>query len=350
MSTTDLPVKPVDRKAGTMSIRAVQWAPIVILLLALAVVPPLALAMDEPFAIRILTRIAIFAIVAVSLNIVLGYGGLVSLMHASLFGVGGYVVAILAYHEMEGDLLFGLFQGTSDLAISIPVAVAVVALVSAVLGAVSLRTSGSYFIMITLAFNQMLYFFFVALQQYGGDDGLQILSSMHFVSLEIGGRVLFFYICLAILAVVLVLAAVLAESRFGMLLRAMAQNERRVVALGASPLRYKVVAFMLSGAITGLAGTLWATSQNFISPADMSWVRSADFVVMIVLGGMTTAWGALAGAVMFLLLEAVLSAWTTYWQLVFGILIIGSAMTLRGGLSDLWPALLGRTKFNRERH
>ena len=325
------PAPPASPSAGALL--AANW-PILLGLALLALVPTLASALDNPFYIRLFTRAVIFAMVAVSLNFVLGFGGLVSLMHASLFGVGAYVVAILAHHDYESTTLFG-FAGADDLAISIPLAILASALVAGLSGLVSLRTSGSYFIMITLAFNQMLYYFFVALQQYGGEDGLQILGSLHFAGLQITQRVTFFYVTLGVLAVLLLLFARLVQSRFGVILRATAQNERRVVALGVPPLRYKLAAFVISGAVAGLAGALWATGQGFVSPSDLSWVRSGDYVVMAVLGGMARVWGPVFGALLFVLLEAFLPSWTDFWQLPFGLVVILIVVFLRGGLVDL---------------
>ena len=314
--------------------------PILLGLLLLALVPTVATALDNPFYIRLFTRAVIFAMVAVSLNFVLGFGGLISLMHASLFGVGAYVVAILAYHHYESTAFLG-FSGTEDLAISIPLAILAAALVAALTGLVSLRTSGAYFIMITLAFNQMLYYFFVALQQYGGEDGLQILASPHFAGLRMTQRVTFFYVALGVLAALLLFFSRLVQSRFGVILRATAQNERRVTALGIPPLRYKLTAFAISGAAAGLAGALWATGQGFVSPSDLSWVRSGDYVVMAVLGGMTRVWGPVFGALLFVLLETFLPAWTDYWQAPFGLVVILIVVYLRGGLVDLLVAKTG---------
>jgi branched-chain amino acid transport system permease protein len=323
--------------------RAARLAPIIILLATLALVPPLATALDQPFLIRVFTRVVVFAMAAVALNVVLGFGGLVSLLHAGLFGIGGYVVAVLAHHDFNAQPLLGVLpHGSSDLALSIPIAVLIVGAAAAATGVVSLRTSGSYFIMITLAFNQMLYYFFVALQQYGGEDGLQILSALHFAGVDITRRIPFYYICLGTLGAILVFLTWMVESRFGMVLRAAAQNDRRVVVLGIPPLRYRLTAFALSGMIVGLAGALWAAGQQFISPADMSWIRSGDLVVMTVLGGLATVWGPVLGAVVFLILEALLSDWTVYWQLPFGLLVILTAAYLRGGLADLWSMALSQ--------
>lgn len=310
--------------------------PSVLLVAALGLVPTVAQAIDDPFLIRVFTRVVVFAIAAVGLNLVLGYGGLVSLMHAGFFGIGGYVVAILAHHEMNAEPFLSVLPGTANLAISLPLGVAAAGLVAALTGIVCLRTSGAYFIMITLAFNQMLYYFFVALQQYGGEDGLQILSTLHLAGFDVTRRVPFYYLCVAVLALTLLVIGRLVDSRFGAVIRATSQNERRVVALGIPPLRYKLLAFVISGAVAGLAGALLATGQQFISPADMSWIRSGDLVVMIVLGGMMTVWGPVLGAAVFLILELVLSSWTMYWQLPFGLLIIFTVVFLRGGLSELW--------------
>jgi branched-chain amino acid transport system permease protein len=312
-----------------------------VLVALLALVPLVAGLTDDPFLIRVFTRVVLFAIAAVALNILLGFGGLVSLLHAGLFGIGGYVVGILAQHNMNAEPLLGLVPGTSDLAISLPAALVVTALASAALGIVSLRTSGTYFIMITLAFNQMLYYVFVALQPYGGEDGLQILSTLTLAGLDVTKRVPFYYLCLGILAAALLFTGRLVDSRFGMVLRACAQNERRVAALGIPPLRYRLAAFVISGTLTGLAGGLWAAGQQFISPADMSWIRSGDLVVMCVLGGLASVSGPVLGAATFLVLELTLSSWTTYWQLPFGIIIILIVIYLHGGLISL-PARLSR--------
>jgi branched-chain amino acid transport system permease protein len=321
------------RTSALMGSVAAAW-PILLVLALLALVPTLSSLVDNPFLVRLFTRAVIFALVASALNFILGFGGLISLMHAGLFGVGAYVVAILAHHDYEDTKLL-FMAGTSNLAISIPIAVLVSAGAAALTGLVSLRTSGTYFIMITLAFNQMLYYFFVALQQYGGEDGLQILSTLNFAGWRISQRVTFFYVALGVLTVMLFVLSRLVHSRFGTILRATAQNERRVVALGIPPLRYKLAAFVISGAITGLAGALWATGQQFVSPSDLSWVRSGDYVVMAVLGGMATVWGPVIGAIVFVLLEAFLPSWTQYWQLPFGLVVILIVVYLRGGLVDL---------------
>jgi branched-chain amino acid transport system permease protein len=317
----------------------VRLLPIAVLLGLLALVPPVALLIDDPFLIKIFTRVIVFAIAAVALNFILGFGDMVSLLQAGFIGVGGYTVAILASHEFNAEPITGWpirWDGTTNLAIALPLGALAAGVVAALTGLVSLRTSGAYFIMITLAFNQMLYYFFVALQKYGGEDGLQILGALHLAGVDVGKRVPFYYLCLAALALTLLFFDRLVASRFGMVIRALAQNERRVVALGIPPLRYKLLAFVITGTLGGLAGGLLAASQQFISPADMAWARSGEIVAMAVLGGLATVWGPVVGAAVFLVLELVLSSFTISWQLPFGILIIVMITFLRGGLADLW--------------
>ena len=282
----------------------------------------------------------IFAIAAVALNFVLGFGGLVSLCHAGLFGIGGYVVGILAWHDFNAEPILFL-HGTSDLAIALPLAALASGLVAAAVGAISLRTSGPYFLMITLAFNQMFYYGAIALQKYGGEDGLQIMSNVTLGGLDVSDRYRFFYLALAFLAATLVLTGRFVQSRFGMALRAASKNETRVIAVGIDPWIYRLVAFAISGMLTGIAGALLAAGQQFISPVDMGWDRSGDLVVMAVLGGVGVVWGPVLGAATFIVLELVLSSWTSHWQLAFGLMIIAIVVSLRGGLADLGRALLG---------
>lgn len=322
-------------------------APLILLVVLLALVPPLARLLDDPFLIKVFTRVVVFAIAAVALNFILGFANLISLLQAGFIGVGGYTVAILASHDFNMEPLITwpfTLVGTSNLAVTLPLGALTAAAVALLTGLVCLRTSGAYFIMITLAFNQMLYYFFVALQKYGGEDGLQILGNLHLAGFDTGKRVPFYYLCLAVLTVILVLLDRLVESRFGVVVRALAQNERRVVALGISPLRYKLLAFVITGTVGGIAGGLLAASQQFISPADMAWARSGELVVMVVMGGLAIVWGPVVGAAAFLVLELVLSSFTISWQLPFGLLIIVMIVFLRGGLADLLPLVLRRKK------
>jgi branched-chain amino acid transport system permease protein len=328
--------------SGTSSYRFSGYFAPVILVAALAMLPPIALALDDPFLIRLFTRIVIFAIAAVALNFVLGYGGLASLFHASFMGVGGYVVGILAHQETaDAPLHLGsrAIPGTSDLLVTIPIAILCCALLAAATGLVCLRASGVYFIMITLAFNQMIFYYFVALERYGGEDGLQIMTQLHIGPFSVPRGAQYYYICLAVLAITLLLFRQVVGSHFGMVLRALGQNERRAVALGVPALPYKIVAFALSGAVTGISGALLAASQKFVSPADLSWIRSADLVIIAVLGGVSTVWGPVVGAIVFFVAEISLSSLTIHWQLPFGILVIFVGYFLKEGLSNFGFAI-----------
>lgn len=317
--------------------RVTRLAPVVVLA-ALAALPPIAQALGDPFLIKVGTRVVVFAIAAIGLNLIVGFAGLVSLLQAGLFGIGGYVVAIASFHEFNAEpLVLGplSWEGTSDLAITLPLAGLVAGLTALITGVVSLRTAGPYFLMITLAFDQMLYYGAVALQKYGGEDGLQVLSTITFAGYDVSDRWRFFYLALAVLAVTLLALGRVVGSRFGIVLRASAENERRVSVSGIPPYAYRLTAFVVSGVVAGLAGALLAAGQQFVSPADMSWVRSGDFVVMAVLGGLATVWGPVVGAAAFVVLELVLSSWTQHWQLAFGLIIVAVVLTLRGGLADL---------------
>lgn len=315
--------------------------PTLLILAALAVTPVIALALNDPFIVKVAMRVVVFAIAAVALNFIVGYGGLVSLCHAGFFGIGGYVVGILAWHDFNAEPLWFL-RGTSNLALSLPAAILVSGVVATIVGAISLRTSGPYFLMITLAFNQMFYYGAIALQKYGGDDGLQIMSTITLGPLDVSSRYRFFYLALAVLALTLLLIGRFVDSRFGMVLRAASKNETRVVSVGVDPWLYRLAAFVISAVLTAIAGALLAAGQQFISPVDMGWDRSGDLVVMAVLGGVGVVWGPAIGAAAFVVLELVLSSWTTHWQLVFGLLIVLIVVSLRGGLADLGRTLLSR--------
>ncbi len=335
------PAHGPTHRTGSPALR--RWGPIAVLVVLLALVPLLSQALGQPFLIRVFTRVVVFAIAAVSLNLVLGVAGLVSVMHAALFGIGGYVVAILASHATTPIVTWPFaIHGTAELALSVPAAILGSALAAALFGLIALRTAGAYFIMITLAFNQMLFYFFVSLERYGGEEGLQVTETLRLAGMPLGGRTPVYFLCLAVLLAVLVFGVRLVDSRFGMVIRAANGNDRRVAAVGIAPLPYRLAVFVITGAVAGLAGALLAVSQEFISPADMSWVRSGDLIVMVVLGGMATVWGPAVGAAVFLLLELTLSALTIHWQLPFGIIIILLVVFLRDGLADLIGTLRGK--------
>ena len=327
---------PTVQTVEPSPVRWSPWIAIGVTAALLALVPPIAQSLDQPFLIRVFSRVMVFAVAAVSLNILLGHAGLISVMHAALLGLGGYTVAILATHADEAVMTWPFtLPGTRDLLIAAPLAVLVTALASALLALVALRTRGAYFIMITLAFNQMLYYLFISLDKYGGDEGLQVTAPLRVGGSELTDRTTIYYICLVALVGTLVGVSRLVRSRFGMVVRAAAGNEQRVASVGIAATRYQLVAMTIAGAIAGLAGVLLVLSQQFVSPADMAWTRSGELIVMVVLGGTATIWGPVAGAAVFLLLELVLSGLSIHWQLAFGALIILMVVFLRSGLSGL---------------
>ena len=293
-------------------------------LVVLALVPVVANALDQPFYLDLVRRIMIFALAAVSLDLILGYGAMVSFGHAAYLGIGAYAVGIPAF--------YGLHNGYVHCAL----AVAGAALAALVIGAVSIRTSGVYFIMITLAFAQMLYYLGISIEAYGGDDGMRLGRRSQFGGLvDLANPVAFYYVVLAILVLCLVLGHRLVNARFGMAIRAARSNEPRTRAIGFPTFRYKLTAFVIAGAVCGLAGALLANQTEYVTPSYMHWTRSGDIMVMVILGGMGTLFGPVLGAFAFLLLEDVLSAWTQHWQLILGPLLILVVLYAKRGLFGL---------------
>jgi len=291
----------------------------------LALVPLYAAVTGDPFALTLFTRMLILAIAAVSLNLIMGYGGMVSFGHAAYLGIGGYAVGIL----WKEGFTSGFVQW--------PVAIAVSALFALVIGALSLRTRGVYFIMITLAFAQMVYYVAQGLDRYGGDDGLTIGNRSSFAGiLDIDNNTLFYYLCFALLLGSVYLVSRIVNSRFGLVIQGGRSNERRMRAIGFPTFRYKLVCFVIAGALCGLAGALLANHTNFISPALMYWTRSGDLMVMVILGGLGSLFGPVIGAVTYLLLEEALSRVTEYSGLIIGPALLLVAIYLRGGIEGLF--------------
>ncbi len=304
-----------------MKARLVLWAVAALLLAAL---PPLASALGQPFYVDLVRRIMILAIAAVSLNLSLGYGGLVSFGHAAYLGVGAYTVGILA--------LYGTTNGWVHLA----VAIAASAVVALAIGAVSIRTSGIYFIMITLAFTQMLYYLGISLEVFGGDDGMRLKARSQFALLDLADPVQSYYVAAALLLLSVFVVYRLVNSRFGLALRAAKSNEARSRALGFSPYPYRLGAFVIAGAMCGVAGLLYANHTNYISPSLMSWGQSGDLMFVVILGGMASTAGPVLGAFALLLLEEVLKGWTEHWQAILGPLLVLSVIFFRRGLAGIF--------------
>jgi len=305
------------------------------LAVGLLLIPLWAWVADEPFVITLATRVAILALAGVGLNIALGLGGLVSFGHAAFFGVGGYAMGILAAHAQVYEPLFTwpiLIEGTKSMPVIWLVAMATSALAALAIGALSLRTRGVYFIMITLAFGQMLYFFTISWPAYGGEDGLSIYVRNGFPGLNTLDPIQFFAIAYVILMAALFFTARLARAPFGLALAGLRQNPQRLRAVGLRPYNIALVGFVISGAITGLSGALYADLNRFVSPAMFSWQTSGEIMVFVILGGAGRLFGPVAGAALFILLEHLLGGISDYWQVFLGLLLLGVVLYARGGL------------------
>ena len=297
--------------------------------------PTAASALEETFYIGLFSRILIYALAAVSLDLILGFGGMVSFGHAAFFGAGAYVVGILAYHGVEESAFISwpfVMMGTDNALISWPVAILASAGLAFIIGAISLRTSGVYFIMITLAFAQMMYFFFTSLEKYGGDDGLSLYTRSRVGGLDLNNDATFYYLCLGSLIGFILLSYRLVHSRFGMVIRGSKENETRMASLGFPTYRYKLVCFVIAGAGAGLSGALIANQTEFVSPSLMHWTVSGEILVMVILGGVGTLLGPVFGAMVLLLLEEFISRYTEHWMLVLGPILIFVVLFARRGL------------------
>jgi branched-chain amino acid transport system permease protein len=272
--------------------------------------PFAAVPLGGEYYVGLATRIMIYALAVSSLNLVLGYGGMISFGHAAFFGTGAYTVAILSQE--------GIVSGLA----AWPLAVATGVLCALFVGAISLRTRGLYFIMITLAFAQMLYYFFVSLRAYGGEDGINLAARSRLPGLDLANSAQFYLVVLALLAACHYLLRRVAASRFGAVMRGIRENEARMTALGFPTYRYRLVCFTLAGGVAGLAGALIANQHGFVSPNLLHWTQSGTLLVMLILGGVGLLYGGIVGAVAMLLLEEILSSWTEYWKLGLGLVLL----------------------------
>jgi branched-chain amino acid transport system permease protein len=282
--------------------------------------------LNQRFYLDLLRRMMIFAIAALSLNLILGYGGMVSFGHAAYLGVGAYAVGVLAHHGVEsGWLQWALAIGAS-------------ALVALVIGAISIRTSGIYFIMITLAFTQMLYYLGISIEEYGGDDGMRLAAKSQFSGLvDLGNPTSFYYLVLGLLIACLWFSHRLVNSRFGMVIRASKSNDPRTRAIGFSPYLYRLAAFVIAGGMCGLAGALLVNQTAYLTPEFMNWTRSGELMFMVIMGGMATTAGPVLGAFALLFLEDGLSAMTQHWQIILGPILILVVLFAKRGLAGLLP-------------
>lgn len=313
-------------KQSLLSVRGIAIA---IVLLLLALLPVYSQLTGNIFALTLFTRILIYALAAASLNLIMGYGGMMSFGHAAYLGIGGYAVGILAH------------EGISSGFVQWPVAIAVSALFALVIGALSLRTRGVYFIMITLAFAQMAYYIAAGMARYGGDDGLTIYKRSDFAGLiNLSDRVQFYYLCFVLLLAAIYLIYRIVNSRFGMVVQGARSNEKRMQAIGFPTYRYQLACFVIAGTLCGIAGALLANNTDFVSPAIMYWTRSGDLMVMVILGGMGSLFGPVFGAIVLLVLEELLSQFTEYWQIILGPMLLLIVLFARGGIDGM----LGRRR------
>ena len=293
--------------------------------LSLFFLPVIAGMIDEPYLTTLFSRVLIYALAAVSLDLILGFGGMVSFGHAAFFGIGAYAVCILSMHGFEGTPIitwpFSIGGHQSGWVVW-PVAVLSAGAAAAVIGALSLRTTGMHFIMITLAFAQMLYYFFISLEAYGGDDGISLFARNTLSGIDLSSDVQFYYLCLAALTGFLFFSWRLVHSRFGMVIRGCKENEQRMKSLGFPTFRYRLACFVLAGAGAGLAGALIANQTEYANPGLLHWTRSGEIMVMVLLGGMGTLFGPVLGAATFLLMEELLSIYTEHWMVYLGPFLI----------------------------
>jgi branched-chain amino acid transport system permease protein len=301
-------------------LRALPWVAI-----ALAIALPWAMQLaGQEYYIGVARRILIFALAAASLNLILGFGGMVSLGHAAFFGIGAYTVGIL------------MVEGVQSAWVAWPLAVLAAALFALVIGGVSLRTRGVYFIMITLAFAQMIYYVAIGLKTYGGEDGLSLPGrSAIGLGIDLTHDITFYYLVLAIFAAAMFALNRVVDSRFGRVLVGIRENETRMEAIGFSTYQARLIAFVIAGALAGLAGVLFANHNSFVSPTALHWTQSATLVIMVILGGIGYRYGGPIGAAVLLLLEEVLSQYTEYWHLALGVLLLIVVFAAPRGLTGL---------------
>jgi branched-chain amino acid transport system permease protein len=322
----ELALSPAPAR-GRLSAKAL---PIVIFLL-LALIPLVAPIAGGGYLVSLGARVMIFAVAAVALDLLLGYGGLISFGHAAFIGLGAYSVGILAAH------------GIGDALIALPTALAVSALYAFLTGIVCLRTSGVYFIMITLAFGQMAFFTATSLAPYGGDDGLTIAARNTFAGFALlKNERVFYYVVFACLLGSYLFCRALVASRFGRVLRGAKENPVRMATIGFNVYRFQLAAYVIAGALAGLSGFLLANATEFVSPAYMSWQRSGELIVMVLLGGLGSLNGAIIGTAAYLFTEEWLSGFTENWKVIFGPVLVVVVLFARGGLIGLWTEVRRR--------
>ncbi len=305
---------------------------------ALLALPLWAFSVGEDYYVNLASLITIFAIAGVGLNFAIGQGGMVSFGHAAFFGIGGYTTGVAAFHSFEETLFIAAplaVSGTNQMLLIWVVAMALCGIAALAIGAISLRTEGVYFIMITLAFAQMIYYFAISWPAYGGEDGLSIYLRNQLPVMNADHPFTFFSVCFVLLLGVIFISAHLSGSRFGAALGAARMNETRLATSGINPFPVKLTGFVISAMITGLAGALFAELNGFVGPSMLSWHRSGEIMVFVILGGVGRLYGPVVGAALFVLLETYIGEWTEHWQLLLGFALLGVVLFARGGVVGL---------------
>ena len=334
---------PVPEFQTTGLLTAPQWIAALIAITTAIVFPMAATALDQSFYIGFATRIMIYVIVVSSLNLLVGYAGLVSFGHAAYFGVGAYAVGTATL--LGGDVLP---KWVASAWVAWPFAMLVGALLAAAVGALALRTRQVYFIMITLAFSQMVYYLFIGMKSFGSDNGMSLASRSGFgLGLDLANDTTFYYVVFALTAITIFLLTFAVRSRFGVVMRGISENESRMSAIGIPVYRYKLVCFTIAGAFAGLAGALLANQNAYVSPRVLDWTQSGILLMMLIVGGVGYRCGGIYGAVLLLVLEEVISSHTEYWQFFVGIGLISVVLFGNNGIASLiekFTSLFGRKK------
>ncbi|MGZ5714816.1 MAG: branched-chain amino acid ABC transporter permease [Caldimonas sp.] len=313
--------------------RSTRAALLVAAALVLLAVPPAMQALGAGYYVSTAGKIVVFAIAATSLNLVLGYGGMVSFGHAAFVGLGAYATGVL------------ISEGVLDGGVHLAATVALTALAALVIGAISLRTRGVYFIMITLAFGQMLFYLANSIKGYGGDEGLNIRArSLLGFGLDLKDPPTFYYVALAVLGATLAGLHAFVRSDFGRAIVATRDDEVRAEALGFATYRNRLAVFVAAGAIAGLAGALSVNQQGYVSPALLHWTQSGTLMVMVILGGVASLWGGVLGAALLVILQETLSAYTTHWEFWTGWVLLAVVLFARHGLAGWLARAMRRTR------
>lgn len=305
------------------------------ILLVLLVSALIAYFIDQGYYVNLISRILIFALAGVGLNLALGYGGMVSLGHAAFFGIGGYITGIAATHYRESSEFISGFGGSNEMLLIWLIVILITTVLALLIGLISLRTTGVYFIMITLAFAQMVFYFAISWPNYGGEDGLLMTSRNRFLSMNTDNELGFFSLCFVMLILSILFTSRIIRSRFGSALEVARMNDVRLATVGINPYPIKLTAFIFSAIITAIAGSLFAELNRFVSPGMLSWQMSGEIIIFVLLGGVGRLYGPVVGAALFVLLETFIGGFTEHWKLFLGLVLLIVVLYANGGLMKI---------------